>query len=514
MDNRDNLGNINEGFDEISSADDSTKRADQPIEDLFKGDGEEVRGNEEASAIETEASEVSEASSKASEAPQETADHAVGEEPPVASFTPEINYGYVPNGSYHNNSGDAPQTHNIYVGRPPKQKAPREAKQAKPKKGISAAGLVAIILAVAIIGAGSGFGGALLAFKKSDVSGNSSVNSGGTVPNNGGSTITINDSALQNVVEAVYEKASPSVVGIRTTVGTRSFFFGKSESSGEGTGVIYSSDGYIITCYHVIENIYSDSISSSKVEVFLPGDPDTGIEASVVGYSKATDIALLKIEKTGLTAAEFGTSSDLKVGQYAVAIGNPGGLQFMSSVSYGVISGLNRTVSIEGLGEMSLIQTDAAINPGNSGGALVNTTGKVIAINSSKYVSESYEGMGFAIPIDTVIKIIQNIFDNKDDPQPYVGIEYYTNVTENWLKENNLPAGIIIKDVVSNGPAEKAGLKAGDIIVEFNGVEVSSVEAYTTALSKCRPGQKVSIKIYRGSTYYTGTLTIGSNNAA
>lgn len=488
MDNKDNIGNINEGFDEISSADESP--ADQPIEELFATDTAEK-------AVETQNNEES------AEQPAEESNAA--SEHPVASYTPEVNYGYVPNGAYRNNSSNIPQQQAVYIGKQPKNGDDK-------KKGFSAVGLVALILAVALISAGSGFLGARFAYSREESGGISSGVDYGTP--SGGSTITIDDSTLTNVVEAVYAKASPSVVGIRTTVGTHSFFFGSSESSGEGTGIIYSQDGYIITCYHVIENVYSDSISSSKIEVFLNGDQENGIEATVVGYNKATDIALLKIDRTGLTPAEFGSSSELKVGQFAVAIGNPGGLQFMSSVSYGVISGLNRTVSIEGLGEMSLIQTDAAINPGNSGGALVDTSGKVIAVNSSKYVNESYEGMGFAIPIDTVLEIIDEIFENKDDPQPYVGIEYYTNVTEAWLKENNLPAGIIIKDVVSGGPAEKAGLKSGDIIVEFNGITVDSVEAYTSALSQCTPGQKVSIKIYRSSTYYTGALTIGSNNAA
>ena len=162
---------------------------------------------------------------------------------------------------------------------------------------------------------------------------------------------------------------------------------------------------------------------------------------------------------------------------------------------------------------MSLIQTDAAINPGNSGGALVNTAGKVIAMNSSKLVDESFEGMGFAIPINTVLQIVNDILNNKDIPQPYLGIEYYTNISEDWLEENNLPAGIIIKSVVSGGPAENAGLRAGDIIVKFNEVPISSVEDFTAEFAKCKPDQRVSLSVYRNGKYYSGSVTIGSNNA-
>ena len=478
----------NEGFDEISS---DSERHDEPIESFFKTESAEEKVKVPAEEVKAE---------KKAEEPT----------PKEASFTPDTNYGYTLGGGY-SNSPNPPKPQAVYIGKPPKEKK----EKCEPKKfGLTAPSLIALLLAVAIIGAASGIGTAftLGLFKNTeskplDTSSTTSGAQGGNM------NITIDDSKVESVVEAVYEKASPSVVGIRTTVGVKNFFFGESEESGEGTGIIYSADGYIITCYHVVEEIYSDSITSSKVEVFLPTDTEKGIEATVVGYNKSTDIALLKIDRTGLMPADFGTSDSLKVGQFAVAIGNPGGIQFMSSVSYGVISGLNRTISVEGLGEMSLIQTDAAINPGNSGGALVNTAGKVIAMNSSKLVDESFEGMGFAIPINTVLQIVNDILNNKDNPQPYLGIEYYTNISEDWLEENNLPAGIIIKSVVSGGPAENAGLRAGDIIVKFNEAPISSVEDFTAEFAKCKPDQRVSLSVYRNGKYYSGSVIIGSNNA-
>ena len=221
-----------------------------------------------------------------------------------------------------------------------------------------------------------------------------------------GNNVNINvDEQATSVVEAVATKVTPSVVGIRTTTSVMSFF-GNQEASGEGSGVIYKQDGYIITNYHVVADAIGNS--SSKIEVFLDATANTeSYEASVVGYNISSDLAVIKINANGLTAIEVTDSKNLKVGQYVITVGNPGGLEFMDSVTYGVVSGLDRIVSSDS--EISLIQTDAAINPGNSGGALVDTTGKLVGINSSKIVSEEFEGMGFAIPSNTVVEICDRI---------------------------------------------------------------------------------------------------------
>ena len=221
-----------------------------------------------------------------------------------------------------------------------------------------------------------------------------------------GNNVNINvDEQATSVVEAVATKVTPSVVGIRTTTSVASFF-GNQESSGEGSGVIYREDGYIITNYHVISDGISNK-SNTKIEVFLDDVNSKSYSATVVGYNISADIAVIKINAQGLQKIEIADSQKLKVGQYVITVGNPGGLEFMDSVTYGVISGLDRVVSSNS--DVSLIQTDAAINPGNSGGALVNTEGKLVGINSSKIVAEEFEGMGFAIPSNTVKQICDKI---------------------------------------------------------------------------------------------------------
>ncbi len=328
-----------------------------------------------------------------------------------------------------------------------------------------------------------------------------------------GGTTTINiEGNVESMVEAVYQKSAQSVVGIRTTASVMGFFGGSTESTGEGSGVIYSADGYIITNYHVISEAVSGQYRNASVEVFLMSAPETPIDAKVVGYNVSTDLAVIKISKTGLPAVEFADSDKINVGQYAVAIGSPGGIEFLNSVSYGIISGLNRSITIDSIGEMKLIQTDAAINPGNSGGALLNSKGQLIGINSSKLVDESFEGMGFAIPSNTVHSVVDNIINKKSSKTPYIGIEIYKYDSE-YLAEYGLPAGAAVKSVVTNAPAYNAGIRAGDIITVFNGTDIKEYDEFITALNKCSPGDRVSVRIYRNGRYYTATVTIGSNNS-
>jgi serine protease Do len=314
------------------------------------------------------------------------------------------------------------------------------------------------------------------------------------------------------LVEAVYEKAGDSVVGIRATTSVQGFFGGSQEASSDGSGVIYTADGYIITNYHVVEKVVKSNNRNSIVEVYLNSDPDTPIDAKIIGYNMSADLAVLKIEKAGLVPIDMGDSDGVKVGQPAIAIGCPGGLEFMGSVSYGIISGLNRTITIDAIGDMELIQTDAAINPGNSGGALLNSKGQLIGINSSKLVDTSYEGMGFAIPVNTVVEVVKEIMDNKDKPSPYIGIEIYT-YPSSYLEKYNLPHGAAVKSVVQGGPAASSGIRAGDIITQFNSVNIEEYTDFINALEDCTPGTKVTAKIYRNGRSYTTTVTIGSNNS-
>lgn len=322
--------------------------------------------------------------------------------------------------------------------------------------------------------------------------------------------VTINvDQTAASVVEAVAEKASDSVVGIRTTVSVEDYFYGSSTVPGEGSGVIYTTDGYIITNYHVIEGVV-EATSDARIDVYLSDDPEKSYEATVVGYSISYDLAVIKINVKGLSAVEVADSDELKLGQFVVAIGCPGGLDFMGSVTYGVISGLNRVVSSDA--DVKLIQTDAAINPGNSGGAMLNTKGELIGINSSKIVSTEYEGMGFAIPVNTVIEKCDKIISKQNKPEPYIGINISKRYTADVLKYYGYPVGVVVSGVEEGSPAEKANIERGDIITEFNGKEIGSVALFSEFVSECEPKEKVEVKFYRAGKYYTTSITIGSNS--
>ena len=321
-------------------------------------------------------------------------------------------------------------------------------------------------------------------------------------------------------------KALLSVVSVYSKFETRlstgiSAGGAKRQYSSAGAGVIYQldkdrGDAYIITNYHVVYDYRSDTQNkvSDDINVYLYGqeNADYAIPATYIGGSMNYDLAVLKVEKTGLPAIEMADSDSVKVGQYAIAIGCPGGIEFLGSVSYGIVSGLNRSITIDSIGEMELIQTDAAINPGNSGGALLNSSGQLIGINSSKLIDESFEGMGFAIPSNTVVEVVEDIIDNKDNPSPYIGIEIYT-YSSSYLNKYGLPAGAAVKSVVDNGPADQANIRSGDIITEFASVTINEYDEFIDALNNCTPGTKVTAKIYRNGRYYTTTVTIGSNNS-
>ena len=324
----------------------------------------------------------------------------------------------------------------------------------------------------------------------------------------GNVNITIDDTA-ESVVEAVNKKASKSVIGIRTTIKGTNYFGYAQESSGEGSGVIYTADGYIITNYHVIEEA-AKYPSKSKIEVFLTSPSDEPYEANIVGYNISADIAVIKIDKTGLTPIDIADSSKLEIGQYVITIGAPGGLEFMGSVTYGIISGLERVVSSDS--GLALIQTDAAINPGNSGGALVNTKGELVGINSSKIASVDFEGMGFAIPSNTAIDLAKEIIDNESSPEPYFGVSISETYTAEMLESYGFPVGAVISSVVEGSPAYEAGIERGDIITEFNGKEVTEYSVLKKLVMATKPGQKVKVVIYRNGKYYSTTVTIGSNN--
>ena len=314
-------------------------------------------------------------------------------------------------------------------------------------------------------------------------------------------SVSINVETVTSPATAVAKKVSPSIVGIRVTTVTNYGPYGNYESSGEGSGVIYTANGYIITNYHVIKAMMTTSGENnpnSSMTVFLYQDTSNEYKGSVVGYDQGADLAVIKINATGLPAIEIGNSDSVSVGDIAIAIGNPGGLEFMGSTSQGIISGLNRTIQTEDSYEdLQLIQTDAAINPGNSGGALCDVNGKLIGINSVKLVETGYESMGFAIPSNDVVRICNDIIENGFTASIYLGLEFNERLTAEALEKQGYPGGIVVSSVASSSPADVAGFEEDDILTVFNGKEIKTTADLIEARKNCKPGDTVHAKVYR-----------------
>lgn len=310
---------------------------------------------------------------------------------------------------------------------------------------------------------------------------------------------TPSEDPWQVVVDAA-EKVSPAVVGIVNTKAMYDIFGRQYVRDTSGSGIIITSDGYIVTNNHVISG------DSRQLTVFL-SDGRT-MEAEIVGADPATDLAVIKIDATGLPTAVFGDSDTLKPGQLAIAIGNPLGMEFNRSVTVGVISGLDRVLRI-GDGYMRLIQTDAVINPGNSGGPLVNGSAQVIGINSAKLNVEAVEGMGFAIPSNQVKRIVTEIMETGRVRRAFAGLSLMDRTEVKIYKPTvKIDRGIYVYDVVSGGPAAKAGIRAGDIIIEFAGRTINDVGTFVALISEMSPGDSVNIKVLRGGQQLEFTITL------
>ena len=297
-------------------------------------------------------------------------------------------------------------------------------------------------------------------------------------------------SAARNTpIVAAAKKVGPAVVGITNKAYVRDFFNRvQLAERGTGSGVIYDKAGYIATNNHVVEG-------ASEIIVSLP-DGRT-FKGKVLGADAVTDLAVVKIEADNLTVAEFGDSDSLQVGEPAIAIGNPLGMEFRGSVTAGVISALNRSIEI-GERKFNLIQTDAAINPGNSGGALVNADGEVVGINSAKIAVSGVEGIGFAIPVNTAQPILDELAHKGRVARPYLGASLMDkDIAARYGFEINLHGGIYLVKVVAGSPAAKAGIRPGDIILSFNGSKVSSAMDLRSKLSECKVGDRVDVQIWR-----------------
>lgn len=307
-------------------------------------------------------------------------------------------------------------------------------------------------------------------------------------------------------VVAIAAKAGPSIVGVKVRYTTQSFF-GTQEADEEGSGIIYSDDGYIITNYHVISSAISNN--TAVVEVTIPNTDET-YEAKIIGGDETTDLAVIKIDKTGLAKAEFGVSANLKVGELAVAIGNPLGEEFAGSVTVGYISALNREITTDGR-TYKLIQTDAAINPGNSGGALTNSTGQIIGINTVKISVTGVEGLGFAIPIDDALPIIKELIENGKIVRPYIGISGM-NLDEATAKRNNLVQGVYVAQVLNGSPAKEAGLQRGDVVVKVEGKNITTMQELNAIKNTKKIGDNITLTVNRAGKEIDLSIKLASDD--
>lgn len=439
------------------------------------------------------------------------------------------------------------------------------------KKDNKAGKTIAMLLAVVIVGGASGFGGAYLQNSiASDDQPAASASSDNAQQTSGSSSETpavtsssSSSDASGNVVNAllntgssdgnlttkqIVEKVSPSVVGVHSSFTTSS-----GTSTGTGTGIILSDDGYIITNAHVVQTEVSEYVSGSNnsgrygsnpfsggdifdyffgnsgigggyqkklkqadtVKIVLSTDEETEYEAEIIGADENSDLAVLKINAEGLDLipAEFGDSNQLTMGDKAVAIGYPLGLGL--STSEGIVSGLNRTLNVElssgGSASMTLIQTDAAINPGNSGGPLINGSGQVIGITSSKLVDSSVEGLGFAIPISDAMPLISDLMNKGyvTNTTPQIGITG-SDINSAIMRYYNLPVdkGVMVVSVSEGSGAETAGISAGDVIVAADGKDITSMDELTAAKKGKAIGDTMVLTLARADGNVDVTITL------
>lgn len=384
-----------------------------------------------------------------------------------------------------------------------REDGPMPMKEAKRPKGRGRK--VLSVLLIVLLSAGAGFGGGLVA-----VSYYSQSAMGYPFA---GDVITIDPNEEFSTAEAVAAKVIPSVVGISTkTEVVSQNIFGMSSGQvveGVGTGFIVNENGYIVTNSHVVGDGTAKTITVQLTD-------GRELQGNVLWNDATLDLAMVKIDATGLVPVELGDSSEVNIGSYAVAIGNPLGMAFDRSVTQGVISGLNRTITVGNSMEQTtmegLMQTDASINSGNSGGPLLNSQGQVIGINTAK--AASGEGLGFAIPINTVKPVIEEIMATGTFTKAYIGIggadaalylQYYPE------EDLGTETGVYVLQIYPGSPANVSGLKEGDVIVALNDTEIKTMEQLTRELFSYKPGDEITITLYREKALMKQEITLGTN---
>ena len=380
-------------------------------------------------------------------------------------------------------------------------------KKRRRKNGNIARSAVALVLAAAM-----GFVGGFVGARVGNTGGKvviQQVAPSSTSSSDSGSASAVNTASGMTTAQ-VSEMVSPSVVVITTeqVVYSQWSWYGQSQvESGAGSGVIISSDGYILTCAHVVSG-------ASNITVSI-GDKD--YPATLVGEDTTSDIAVVKVDATGLTPATVGNSDNLKVGESVMAVGNPLG-ELGGTVTSGIVSALNRSVTIQGTSStntMSLIQMDASVSPGNSGGGLFNMNGELVGIVNAKSSDSDAEGLGFAIPVNDAVKVAQELLENGYvTGRPYLGITYLAVEDAQTAAQLGVNAyGVYIVEVIKGGPADKAGLQAGDRIVSMDGSEVATQSDLGTLMQDHKAGDTIEMTVARGGQMQTVTVTLGEKGA-
>lgn len=379
--------------------------------------------------------------------------------------------------------------------------APQQPPVPQKKKGSKVLLRVLACVGVAALGFGGGLGGAVVA-SRAGLTGNQVVVQ--QVERSTDATAAGSTDGTSMSVQQIASVVSPSVVAITTEQmsSSQTWFGGYYVQSGAGSGVIISQDGYILTCAHVVNG-------ATSVKVQLNGS-DESYDATVVGQDSTSDIAVLKIDATGLTPAVIGDSDALAVGEVAVAVGNPLGT-LSNTVTDGIVSALNRQVTVQN-NDMTLIQTDASISPGNSGGGLFNANGELIGIVNAKSSYSEAEGIGFAIPINTAMEIGRQLIENGSVVRPALGVKIVDVTDAQTAQQLGVSTmGVYVVEVTKGSGADAAGVQAGDRVLAVDDTAVSDSSALKNYLKDKGIGDTVNLQVERDGKVLTLAVTLGSS---
>ena len=379
--------------------------------------------------------------------------------------------------------------------------APQQPPVPQKKKGSKVLLRVLACVGVAALGFGSGLGGAVVA-SRAGLTGNQVVVQ--QVERSTDATAAGSTDGTSMSVQQIASVVSPSVVAITTEQmsSSQTWFGGYYVQSGAGSGIIISQDGYILTCAHVVSG-------ATSVKVQLNGS-DQSYDATVVGVDSTSDIAVLKVDATGLTPAVIGDSDKLAVGETTVAVGNPLGT-LSNTVTQGIVSALNRQVTVED-NDMTLIQTDTSISPGNSGGGLFNANGELIGVVNAKSSYSEAEGIGFAIPINTAMDIAQQLIENGAVARPVLGVSILDIQDSSTAQQYGVSAlGVYVADVTKGSGAEAAGVQRGDRIIAIDDTAVSSTSTVKSYLADKQVGDTVTLQVERDGKVLTLNVTLGNS---